>query len=71
MMKMLMAQKRRNETHSVAGRPQSVPSRRGHPGKSAEKRVWNASPPIHDWIPNHPQATIARISAGRLDPSVP
>ena len=25
----------------------------------------------HAWIPNHPHATIARISAGRFDPIVP
>jgi hypothetical protein len=35
------------------------------------KNVWRASPPIQDWMPNHPQATIARISAGRFEPSVP
>ena len=35
------------------------------------KNVCSASPPIHAWMPNQPQATSARISAGRFDPSVP
>ncbi len=30
-----------------------------------------ALPPIHVWIPNHPQATIARSNAGTLAPFVP
>jgi hypothetical protein len=33
--------------------------------------VWVASPPIHAWMPNQPQATSARMSAGTFDPSVP
>src|ERR1041385_1675543 len=37
----------------------------------AAKKVLSASPPIHAWIPNQPQATIARISAGTFEPSVP
>ena len=35
------------------------------------KKVWSASPPIQAWIPNQPQATSARISAGTFEPSVP
>jgi hypothetical protein len=35
------------------------------------KNVCSASPPIHAWMPNHPQATRARISAGTFDPNVP
>ena len=35
------------------------------------KNVLSASPPIQAWIPNHPQATIARISAGTFEPMVP
>ena len=30
-----------------------------------------ACPPNHDWIPNHPHATIARNIAGIFDPRVP
>ncbi len=30
-----------------------------------------ALPPIHVWMPNHPQATSARSSAGTFAPSVP
>jgi hypothetical protein len=33
--------------------------------------VWMACPPIQVWIPNQPQATIARRMAGTLDPAVP
>ena len=35
------------------------------------KNVLSASPPIQAWMPNQPQATIARISAGRFEPIVP
>jgi hypothetical protein len=35
------------------------------------KNVLSASPPIQAWMPNHPHATSARISAGTLDPKVP
>jgi len=41
------------------------------PGTTLAKNVLSASPPIHAWMPNHPHATSARISAGRFDPSVP
>ena len=30
-----------------------------------------ALPPIHDWMPNHPQATTARSSAARFAPRTP
>src|SRR5262249_25973697 len=43
----------------------------GQPGTTLLKNVFSASPPIHAWIPNQPQATSARISAGTLDPNVP
>ena len=35
------------------------------------KNVCSASPPIQAWMPNQPQATSARISAGTFEPSVP
>ena len=43
----------------------------GGPVMTAPKNVFNASPPIQAWMPNQPQATRARISAGRLEPNVP
>src|SRR5512143_692219 len=71
-MKMLSAQNRRNESHSVAVWPANPgPSSDGQDGITAVKNVWSASPPIHAWIPNQPHATSARISAGRFDPAVP
>ena len=34
--------------------------------------IWyKAKPPIHVWIPNHPQATIALSMAGMFAPCVP
>jgi hypothetical protein len=33
--------------------------------------LWIASPPIQAWIPNQPQATRARMSAGMFAPTVP
>jgi hypothetical protein len=40
-------------------------------GQRVASILWMASPPIHDWIPNQPQATSARMSAGRFAPLVP
>ena len=72
MMKTLMPQKSRNEIHAVVEwPPKPGPSRPFQPGTIAEKNVCSASPPIQDWIPNQPQATSARINAGRFEPSVP
>src|SRR6266567_3222466 len=72
MMKLLIPQKRRKESHAVVvWPPKPRPSRSFQRGMIAEKKVCSASPPIQDWIPNHPQATSARINAGRFDPSVP
>ena len=48
-----------------------APRNVGQPGITAVKNVWRASPPIQAWIPNHPQATSARMRAGRFDPAVP
>ena len=33
--------------------------------------AWIASPPIHVWIPNHPQATMDRRSEGTCAPFQP
>ena len=43
----------------------------GQPGTIVLKNVLTASPPIHAWMPNHPHATSARISAGTFEPNVP
>src|SRR5579862_7747273 len=68
MMKMFSAQNIRNEIHSVVVWPATPePSSAGHDGISVLKSVCSASPPIHAWMPNQPQAT----SAGTFDPSVP
>src|SRR5260221_6864333 len=69
---MFKPQKSRNDSHSVVvWPPKPEPSSVAHPGITFAKNVFNASPPIHAWIPNHPHATSARISAGRFDPIVP
>src|SRR5207249_9187913 len=65
-------QKSRNEIQAVVVCPPKPPPRSvGQEGRMAVKNVCNASPPIQDWMPNQPQATRARMSAGRFDPSVP
>src|SRR3974377_576772 len=69
---MFSVQKIRNEIHSAVVWPLKLPgmvaSQLGH---SDRKNVCSACPPIHAWMPNHPHATSARISAGRFDPRVP
>eukprot|EP00955_Chlamydomonas_euryale_P050670 354624-Chlamydomonas_euryale.AAC.1 len=40
------------------------------PPPSAHNSWWSAEPPIHVWMPNHPHATSARVSDGRLVPCV-
>src|SRR4051812_1062088 len=42
-----------------------------HAGHKVASRVLMASPPIHVWMPNHPQATIARNTAATFAPSTP
>ena len=72
MMKTFSDQNSRNEHHSVVECPATpAPSRPRHPGTMLAKKVFRASPPIQAWMPNHPQATTARISAGRFEPIVP
>ena len=72
MMKTFRPQNRRNESHSVVVCPPNpAPSSVGHPGITVLNIVCSASPPIHAWMPNQPQATSARINAGTFDPSVP
>src|ERR1051325_765040 len=72
MIQMLMPQKRRKEIHSVGVCPPKGPPRSlGHDGMNAVKKTCSACPPIHAWMPNHPQATMARMIAGRFEPYVP
>src|SRR4249919_477946 len=61
-----------NESHSVVVCPANPgPSSSGQPGTRILNIVCSASPPIHAWMPNQPQATSARMSAGTFEPSVP
>jgi hypothetical protein len=72
MMKTFNPQKSRKESHSVVVcPPKPAPRSVGHEGTRLVKNVCKASPPIQDWMPNQPQATSARMSAGRLEPIVP
>jgi hypothetical protein len=72
MMKTFIPQKSRNEIHSVVPWPRKpAPSAAGQPDQRLVNSVCRASPPIQAWMPNQPQATSARISAGRFDPTVP
>jgi hypothetical protein len=43
----------------------------GQPLQSTRASVLSACPPIQAWIPNQPQATSARKSAGKLEPKTP
>src|SRR5919204_5317065 len=71
-MKMFSPQNSRNESHAVVlWPPKPAPRSAGHPGMTALQKVYTASPPIHAWIPNQPQATSARIRAGTFEPKVP
>ena len=40
-------------------------------GHAADTSATIASPPIHVWMPNHPQATMARSIAGTFAPLTP
>src|SRR6476646_2231799 len=42
-----------------------------HAGQTVLSRMLMASPPIQLWMPNHPQATMARNTAATLAPSTP
>src|SRR5688572_3435690 len=72
MIQMFMPQKRRKENHSVGVWPPTGPPRSvGQEGNMAAKKMCRACPPIQAWMPNHPQATMARMMAGRFEPTVP
>src|SRR6266478_3267277 len=69
---MFNPQNMRNDSHCVVAYPPNpAPRSVGQAGLIVLKRVLSASPPIHAWMPNQPQATSARISAGTFEPSVP
>src|SRR5260370_613901 len=69
---MFSDQNMRNDSHSVVVWPPKPPPRRvAQPGTIVLHIVCSASPPSQVWIPNQPQATRARISAGTFDPIVP
>ena len=59
-----ISQKTMNDTARCAGTL-------AHPGQAASTSASSARPPIQVWIPNQPQATIARRTAGRLAPRTP
>src|SRR6058998_1637212 len=72
MIQMFIPQKRRNDSHSVGVCPMTLSPRRvGQEGISEVKKTCSACPPIQAWMPNHPQATMARMMAGRFEPTVP
>src|SRR5437870_9459178 len=72
MIRMFTLQKRRNDSHSVGVcPPMALPSSVGHDGTMEVKKTCSACPPIQAWMPNHPQATMARMRAGRFEPNVP
>src|SRR5436853_1928862 len=72
MMKIFRPQNSKNDSHSVTVCPPTgPPSSVAQWGMNELKNVCKACPPIHDWIPNQPHATRARIRAGRFDPVVP
>ena len=55
----------------IANAIQTSPGTPAHAGQAAASSVFSASPPIHVWMPNQPQATIARSIAGTLAPLTP
>ena len=81
MIMMLSAQKMAKHSHSVHGWAGASPKPRAIAGapvqpeaspvsvrSSAPTTANSAVPPIQVWMPNQPQATKARIRAGRLAP---
>ena len=78
MMAMFMAQKMAKLSHIVHGWRRIARADRDvarlAPGplpRTAPISMKMASPPIQVWMPNQPQATPARMSAGRLAPNTP
>jgi hypothetical protein len=73
MMKMFSPQNIRNVIALGTLRPSNVRSPPSCPklGQMASRKVRTASPPRYAWMPNQPQATMARSTAGTLAPVVP
>ena len=61
---MLRSQKPRKHAHKMPRLPAAA-------GQMTMSIASMALPPIHDWMPNHPQATTARSSAAMLAPRTP
>ncbi len=70
MMASSRTQNRRKHSHSGQGCPAICPAS-SQPPKISPSRTKIPEPPIQVWIPNHAQATAARISAARLAPRTP
>lgn len=65
------AQKSRKHSHSGQGLPAIRAAFSQCPPVSSEPRAKMPLPPIQVWMPNQPQATAARMSAGRFAPRSP
>src|SRR6185312_7459173 len=55
----------------IANAIATLPGRFAQPGHAAVNKASSASAPIHVWIPNQPQATMARRMAAMLAPRTP
>src|SRR4026207_1948670 len=64
-------QKARKQIIGITWGNKELLSISGIPGFHALTILYIAAPPIHVWMPNQPQATIARSIAGILAPLVP
>src|SRR6188474_1815770 len=73
MIQMFSAQKRANVIALEIDKPAIVesPPTCANEGHSATANVLIAAPPIEHWMPNQPQATIARKMAATFAPAVP
>src|ERR1017187_8821089 len=68
---MLMLQNAMKQANWGTVMPSALCATPANDGKKTPRILQIASPPIPDWIPNQPQATNARRSAGMLAPRVP
>src|SRR5579863_2324329 len=63
-MTILRSQNSRKQAHFMAAEVAAA-------GQMTASMEWMAVPPIQDWMPNQPQATMARRMAGRFAPRTP
>ena len=70
-MNIFNAQKARKHMNGIACGNKADASISGNEGLHTLIIWYIAAPPIQVWIPNHPQATIARRIAGMLAPRTP